>query len=73
MLVTNQVVGFFNHQYLWKEAINVFDFLHKYSSQGRITSKTTVVDWVGLGVSDYIQTCLNFSKGDLTQLAFTCS
>ena len=73
MLLTNQVVGFFNHQYFWKEAINVFDYLHRYRSQGRIASKITVVDWVVLGVPSYVQTFLNTSKGDLSQLAFICS
>ena len=72
MLLTNQV-GFFNHQYLWKQATSVFDFLHRHSSQGRIASKITVVDWIGLGMPSFVQTCLNFSKGDFTQLVFTCS
>ena len=57
MNLANQIVGFVNHQCLWKESINVFDFLHRYSSQGRVASKATVVNWVRLGVPSYVQTC----------------
>ena len=27
--LTNQIAGLFDHQYLWKEVINVLDFLHR--------------------------------------------
>ena len=28
MLLSKQIAGFFEDQYLWKELINIFDFLH---------------------------------------------
>ena len=28
MLLSKQITGFFDDQYLWKELINIFDFLH---------------------------------------------
>ena len=37
------VRGFFDHQYLWKETINVLDNLHKNKYQGKIAYKTTTV------------------------------
>ena len=73
MNLANQIVGFVNHQYLWKESINVFDFLHRYSSQGRVASKATVVNWVRLGVPSYVQTCQNFTGDEFPHVTFTCS
>ena len=35
MLSPNQIEGFFDHQYLWKETINFLDFLHRDSYQER--------------------------------------
>ena len=73
MILANQIVGFVNHQYIWKEPINVFDVLDRYSSQGRAAFKTTVVDWVRLGVLSYVQTCQNFTGDEFSHVAFTCS
>lgn len=73
MILVNQIVSFVNHQYLWKEPINVFDFLHRYSSQGRVASKTNVVDWVRLGLSSNVQTFQNFTRGEFSHVTFTCS
>ena len=33
VLLSSQIVGFFDHQYLWKEAINDLDFLHRDNNQ----------------------------------------
>ena len=39
VLLSNQITGFSDHQYLWKEAINVLDFLYKDIYQWKILSK----------------------------------
>ena len=36
-VLTDEIAGFFDHQYLWKEAINTLDFLNRDSNQGKIT------------------------------------
>ena len=41
MLLSNQIAGFFDHQHFWKESINVLDFLHGGSHQGKIASEAT--------------------------------
>ena len=40
MFLSNQIAGFFDHQYLWKESINILEFLHEGSQQGKISSET---------------------------------
>ena len=39
MLSTNQVAVFFDHQNIWKESIDTFDFWHRYNHQGKIGSE----------------------------------
>ena len=56
--MSNQAVGFFDHQYLRKETINVLDFLHKDSYQREIVSKSSTVGWTWPGVPSEDQTCL---------------
>ena len=41
MLSTNKIARFFDHHYLWKESINIFDFLHADEQQGKIGSEIT--------------------------------
>ena len=48
MLSTNQIVEFFDHQYLWKESIDTFDFLHGVNHQGKARSETTTIVWLWL-------------------------
>ena len=48
MLSTNQIVGFFDHQYLWIESIGTFDFLHGVNHQGKARSETTTIVWLWL-------------------------
>ena len=43
VLLSNQIAGFFDHQYLWKETINALDFLHINSYQRKIVSQGTSV------------------------------
>ena len=48
MPLSGKIIGFFDHQYLWKETTNVLDFLHGDVNQRRAACKTTTADW-GLG------------------------
>ena len=41
MLLTNKIAVFFDHQYLWKESIDTFDFMHGDNNQGKIGSEIT--------------------------------
>ena len=59
MLLCNQIKGFFDHQCLRKKTINVLDFLHGNSNQGKIVCKTTTVGWVWSGVANHVQKCLD--------------
>ena len=43
MFSTNQIVGFFDHPYLWKECINIFEFLRVDIHQGKVSSETILV------------------------------
>ena len=62
LLSSNQITGFFNHQYLWNEKVNLLGFLHKDSYEGKIISKTTTVGWVWLGVPNHDQNSLTLSE-----------
>ena len=44
--LSNQIAGFFDHQYLSKESIDIFDFLHGDYQPGKVESETTDFDWV---------------------------
>ena len=54
--MSNQIVGLFNHQYLWKETINFLDFLRGDSYQRKIASEATVVDWMWPDMPNHRQT-----------------
>ena len=42
----NQIAGLFDLQYLWKESINVLDFLHRRGSyQRKETSESIAGSW----------------------------
>ena len=43
MLSTNQIAVFFDHQYLWKESINILDFLFWDNNQGKIGLRLLVL------------------------------
>ena len=38
MLSTNQIVGFFDHQYVWKKSIDILDFLRGGNHQEKLAS-----------------------------------
>ena len=58
VLSFNQIAGFFDHQYLWKECANVFDFLHGDIHQRKVTwYKAIIFDQMYLGVPSHVQTC----------------
>ena len=40
-LLSNQIAGFFDQQYHWKEPIDISDFLHGHYHQGKVARKTT--------------------------------
>ena len=43
MFLANQIVGFCDHQYRWKEIISSLDFLHGDSYWRKISSKSAAV------------------------------
>ena len=46
MLSTNQIAASFDHQYLWKKSIDIFDLLHGDNHQEKVGSETTPFGWV---------------------------
>ena len=42
-LSSNQITGFFDLQYLWKQSIDILDFLHGDNCQGKVTSEITTL------------------------------
>ena len=49
-LLFNQIAGFFGHQYLWKASIDILEFLHGHSYQGKVAFGTTTFVWIGPSV-----------------------
>ena len=49
MLSVSQIAGFFYHQYLLKESINILEFLYGASHQSKLAPETTTFDsmWRG--------------------------
>ena len=43
---TNQISGFFDHQYFWKQSIDRLDFLPGGNHQGKVAPGTTSFGWV---------------------------
>ena len=60
MLLFNQIAGFFDHQYIWKECIDILDFLHEGIHEGKVASKPTTFGWVCPGKPSYAQICPEF-------------
>ena len=46
MLPTNQIVGFFDHKYFWKESIDILDLLHGDNPHGMVAYETATFLWV---------------------------
>ena len=46
------------HQYLWKETLNVLDFLYRDVYHGKIASKCATVGWVWPGVLSHSRLAL---------------
>ena len=46
MLSTSQIAGFFDQRYLWKESINIIDFLHGENHQWNAASEATTIGWM---------------------------
>ena len=68
LLSSNQKTGFFDHQYLWNETINILDFLHEYIYQRKETSKNDTVGWMQLGVPNFAEIFLSLSERDFDLL-----
>ena len=49
-LSCNQIEGFFDQQWIWKETIDVFNFLHRGNHHGKLVFKTNALIWVWSGV-----------------------
>ena len=49
MLLSNQTAGFFDHQPIWKETMNVIEkvinLLHRESYYGKIAHRSATVGW----------------------------
>ena len=59
MLSSSQIPRFFGHQYLWKQYINIFDFLHGNIHQEKVVCEATTFGWVWPGMPIHTQTCLD--------------
>ena len=62
MLSPNQIPGFFDHQYPWKECMNIFNFLQGYIHQGKVVSEVTASGWVCPGMPNHAQPCPNLPR-----------
>ena len=67
MLSSNQIAGFFNHQYLRKQCIHILDFL-----RGDFTKKRyhegVPFGWVSAGMPNHSQICRYFPGVPLVNL-----
>ena len=63
-LLSNQIVRTFDHQYIWKETINVLDFLHRDICKKKIASYSTSISCVWPGIPSDAQTCPNLLGGE---------
>ena len=48
-LLSNQIVGCFDHQFFWKELIDLLHFYNGDSHQGKVAPETAVLLFVGCG------------------------
>ena len=60
MILSSQNVGLYDHQYLWKEYMNIFLFLHGDVHQEKITCEVTVFGWACPGMTNHAQACVDF-------------
>ena len=57
MLSSNQIARLFDDQYLWKEWINILDFLHGDTHHRKVA--TEKFGWALPDVVSHAQTCLD--------------
>ena len=50
MLLSNQVKQFFDQRYLWKDSINILDFLDEDSHYRKLSTEIVTFGWVCQGV-----------------------
>ena len=65
-----QTAEFFDQQYIWKESIDILEFLHGEMHQEKVAPETTSFGWVRLGLShiQYSQKNSSFLKSPKTFL-----
>ena len=68
MLSSNQITGFFDHQYLWKEYMNIVDFFHGDIHTGRQHLKLLLL---ASSMSRYSQSCPNLHRFRKSSLDFS--
>ena len=65
MLLSNQMVGFFDCQYLWKECITFLDYLLGNIHQGNVACETTAVGLMCPGMTSHAETSLGLPEDPL--------
>ena len=65
MLLSNQIPGFFDHQYLKKHCIMFFDIFHGDIPQGKLECETTTFSWVWSGMLSHDQTYIDLQGVNL--------
>ena len=68
ILMSNQIAGFFDHQYLQKGLMDLLDFLSRKSNQECDKSKINTFSWVWLVLSSHTYNSWNFPKVSLDDL-----
>ena len=57
MLLTNQIVGFFVHQFVQKESVIIVEFFRGGSHQREVASEANDFGSVLPGIPSHVQTC----------------
>ena len=52
---SNQIAGFFDHQYLGKEFISIFEFFRGDTHSEKVASEATFFGWIFSDMSSHIQ------------------
>ena len=67
-MLSNAISGFFDHQYLWKETVNVLHFLDRDSNPGKTVCKTTTAGRMWPGMPSHAHACLVLAWANLVGL-----
>ena len=55
MVLSNQIAGFFDHQYVQKESVIVLHFWHEDTHKWKETSEHTYFSWLRSGIPRHAQ------------------